>query len=356
MKDIVIEAYKDGDEIEINKLFNFVFNKNRDLKEWGWKYKESPIDSRQFIILAKNNDKIIGHYSSIAYYLKYQEKVVKMIQAVDTAIHKDYRGGVKGVLMRMFLKEEELWRDKGIDISFGFPSKEHYIFGKKFFKFIDLIETESLFKRLSIRLSLKRRVKVPLFVDFAGWISSFTIRFFITLRKKPMRDTQYKWVNTFDERIDLFWKKISEQYDVMVLRDYNYLNWRYCKKPGNDYHILQAERDGDIIGILILKYDKSEDVRTGLIMECLAIKEPYIMETLVNKGLIFLTQNRADNVFVRLSGSDPIKNIFEKFGFSPKECTIGSHMVYKTYSSKVDDSILRDASSWHISFGECDSL
>jgi hypothetical protein len=356
MKDVVIETYKDGDEAEINNLFNNVFNQNRDLREWEWKFKECPIDTRHLTVLAKDNNKIVGQYPCIAYYLKYQDKTVKIAQPVDNLVHKDYRGGAKGAQVEMFLKEEELWRDNGIDMAFGFPNREAYIVGKRLLKYKDLIKIENLFKRLSLRLALKNRIKTPYLANFGGWISSFIIRFLISLSEKPIKGVTYKWIKAFDERVDSFWQTIQKQYTIMAQRDYNYLNWRYCKKPNNDCHILQAEQNGDIIGILVVKYEDHGDARIGFIMECLAVKEVNLMENLVNKGLILLSQNKVDYVLVRLSSEDSIKNVFNKTGFFYKEGIWFSNIVYKTYSSNVDDSILKDPSMWHISFGDCDSL
>jgi hypothetical protein len=187
-------------------------------------------------------------------------------------------------------------------------------------------------------------------------MSRFLIRLSIAIQKKPIRGIQYRWLRDFDERIDSFWEKVSEQYSIMVKRDFTYLNWRYCKKPNNDYHILQAEKDGNIIGIIIVKYEDREGARIGFIMECIAIKEPHLMENLLRRGLIFLSQNKVDYVLCRLSSADPIRNIFNVIGFSPKEGIWDSNIVYKVYSSNVDHSILRDPSMWHISFGDCDSL
>jgi hypothetical protein len=356
MKDIIIEIYKDGDEIAINDLFNCVFNQKRDLKEWKWKFREGPIDTMSFTVLANDKDKTVGQYPCIACYLKYQDKILKIAQPVDNLVHKDYRGGAKGAQVEMFLKEEEIWRDNGIDMAFGFPNREAYIVGKRLLKYKDLIKIENLYKRLSLRLALKNRIKVPFLANFGGWISSFITRFLISLSEKSIKGVKYKWIRSFDERIDPFWQKIQEQYEIMVQRDFKYLNWRYCKKPNNDYRILQAERNGCIIGILVVKYEDHGDARIGFIMECLAVKEVNLMENLLKRGLVFLSQNRADYVIFRLSSSDRVKDIAGNAGFIIKEDVWGSNVVYKTYSSNVDDSILKDPSMWHISFGDADSL
>jgi len=161
MENLMIEAYKEGDETELNNLFNNVFKINRSLKEWEWKFLECPIISRPFIILAKEGGKIVGGYSCIACYCKYMGNIIKMVQPVDTMIDKEYRGLTKRVLVQLFSKLEEALRTNGIDLGFGFPNRGSYYVGKRFLKYMDLIKIESLFKRLSWRLALKRRVNLP---------------------------------------------------------------------------------------------------------------------------------------------------------------------------------------------------
>ncbi len=352
-KGIVIEFYKDGDEIEINNLFNTVFGRSRDLNAWKWKFKESPIDSRQFIALARDESKIIGQYSCIAYYLKYNNKTIGVLQPVDNFIHKDYRDGEAGIQVQFVSKLENIAREKGINIGFGFPNREAYIVGRKILKYKNLTKIENLFKRLSWRLWVKKKTNNLLTIYCIGCLSRFTIR--LLLNAKSLKNVKYEWVENFDENIDIFWRKIKDQYGIMVKRDYAYLNWRYCKNQYDTYHILQAKRNVDIIGLIVVKYEDHKDVRIGFIMECLAIKEPYLLDNLIKKALLFLSHNKVDYVIGRIAATDPIKGAFTKQGFFPKDKIWDSKVVYKKYSSHIDEQIIEDPSMWHISFGDCDS-
>jgi hypothetical protein len=357
MKKSLIDIYKDGDEVGLNSLYNSVFNQDRNLREWEWKYLASPVDSRSFIIVAKDGEKIVGQYPSISLYLKYGDAIVRAVQPADNSVDKDYRGGAKGIQVQMFLKFEEVLRDNGIALAFGFPNREAYVIGKRLLKYTDLFKTEHLFKRLSWRLALRRRMNIPLLVDFMGKISRVIIKLSIIVKIRPSKGVQFRWVSVFDKRIDELWEKTSGHYRIMIKRDFKYLNWRYCKNPHNNYHILQAEKDGDVIGIIIVKYEDRDDTRIGFIMECIATKELYLMENLLKRGLIFLSRNKADYVLCMLSSGDPAKDIFCQTGFSTKEDIWDSKIVYKKYSSNVDDSVLQDPSMWHISFGDgCDLL
>jgi hypothetical protein len=352
---ITIDVYKDGDQEELNNLFCDVFSQKRSLREWEWKFKESPIDSRPFIILARSGGKIVGQYACISLWLKYQDKLVKALQPVDNFVYNDYRGGVKGVQAKLMQKSNETAVENGVAVGFGFPNRTGYIIGKRLFNHKDLIKIEVLFKRLSWRSALKRRVKWRFLVNFAGWISSLVIRFFLAIKGKSVSRVKYTWVSTFDESINLFWEKVKDQYTIMVKRDFIYLNWRYCRKPDNTYHILRAELDGSIVGLVIVKYEDYKDARIGFIMESLAIKDSMVVDSLLKKGLMFLSRNKVDFVLARVSSSDPVKRAFYKKGFSQKEDVWNSHIVYVRYSSHVEESVLCDTSLWHVSFGDCDA-
>ena len=354
-ENITIDGYKDGDEEELNDLFCEVFSQNRSLREWEWKFKESPIDSRPFIILARSGGKIIGQHACILLWLKYQDKLVKIVQGVDNFVHTDYRGRMKGVHAKLFQKAEETAIENGVDIGFGFPNRAGYIIGKRLFHHKDLIKIEILFKRLSWRSALKRRLTWRFLVNVVGRISSLFIRFFLAIRGKSAAGVKYTWVSAFDESINLFWEKVKDQYAIMVKRDFIYLNWRYCRKPDSAYYILRAELDGNTVGLIIVKYEDHGDARIGFIMESLAIEDPTILDDLLKRGLMFLSRNKVDFVLARVSASDPAKRAFYKKGFSPKEDVWNSNIVYVRYSSRVEDSVLRDASLWHISFGDCDA-
>ena len=200
---ITIDAYKDGDQEELNNLFCDVFSQNRSLREWEWKFKESPIDSRPFIILARSGGKIVGQHACISLWLKYQDKLVKTVEGVDNFVHNDYRGSMRGIHAKLFQQAEKTAIENGVAVGFGFPNRTGYIIGKRLFNHKDLIKIEVLFKRLSWRSALKRRVKWHCLVNFVGWISSLVIRFFLAIKGKSVSRVKYTWVSTFDERINL---------------------------------------------------------------------------------------------------------------------------------------------------------
>ena len=88
-----IRRYKDGDEAKINELFRVVFNVDRSLDEWKWKFREGPLGHLSSIHLAYDGERIVGQYAVVAAKFKCGDREVVAVQPVDNMIDPEYRQG-----------------------------------------------------------------------------------------------------------------------------------------------------------------------------------------------------------------------------------------------------------------------
>jgi GNAT superfamily N-acetyltransferase len=65
----------------------------------------------------------------------------------------------------------------------------------------------------------------------------------------------------FDEDIDRLWQRASAGYDFALVRDSNYLNWRFADCP-TAYRIWLALRDGQSVGFLVARVDRVAPLAT----------------------------------------------------------------------------------------------
>ena len=77
-------------------------------------------------------------------------------------------------------------------------------------------------------------------------------------------------VSRFDERINHLWTRVSNQHNIMVVRNKDYLNWRYIAVPDVDYLVCLAEKAGEILGYIILRCIQREYRKVGIIFDILA--------------------------------------------------------------------------------------
>lgn len=346
---LIFDTYKPGDEKDINKLFNVVFFSNRTLSEWHWKFTDSP---RMVIILARDAGKIIGHIGCMLLKLKYFDKSVNIMHAVDYMVHPNYRMGNGNISVRMYQKALEIQQLQDIHCAYAFPNRTGYVGAKRFFKYNDHLKIETHFKRMSWRLAVARRIPSSGIVHAADGISRLTNRVWTKIRSGKGNDgVLYKWVNTLDrKRINRFWETVKDQYDILLRRDYEYLNWRYVRKPDTQYYILQAEFDGEISGVAVVRNADLAHGRAGLIMECLA-RDAVIIDGLLTRSLLLLSDLKTDYVLCRITSEDNLK----RSGFLPRTGLSGEYSICKIFKAPVDEKFFRDNARWHITFGDSDS-
>lgn len=110
-----------------------------------------------------------------------------------------------------------------------------------------------------------------------------------------------------DERVDLFWERISRQYEFCTERTSAYLNWRYALHPCFDYRIFALLEDKKIIGMAVWHVETALGVRIMRLTEFLAIPgyEHSLVDEIFAQGLedgidlvdFFMSGQRYGSVF-----------------------------------------------------------
>jgi hypothetical protein len=89
-----IRFYQPGDEDQIVDLLKRTFPKwaafNDPLGLWKWKYIDSP--QKSIIVVAINDNKIVGCNHSLIYHVKLGSKISSVGYSDDLAVETDYRG------------------------------------------------------------------------------------------------------------------------------------------------------------------------------------------------------------------------------------------------------------------------
>ncbi len=353
----ILRRYQDGDEVKINKLFNEIFNKNRSMEEWYWKFKKNPLHDINLMVVAEHQGEIIGQYPLLPLLFKYDDMVVKCATAVDNFIHPSFRGGIKGVQSKMYDYHKEICRKEGMSFAFGFPTREHYIFGKRILKYSDLGQIRVLFRRLNWNLSVK--VRFPWVPDsllkIIRSISSKGFKILIQLRyHKDLKDMRVFEVDSFDERFDAFWDRVKEKHKVIGMRNRKYLNWRY-KKPGADYKFIVAEKGKELNGYIVIEVRRESGEIKGHIVDILAIDGAD--SALIKEALLRFISMKVDFVLCWILHHTGAYALLREFGFIEKSEFPSINVVYTIYDNEViDEAFLKDQKGWYLTMADSDTF
>ncbi len=347
---ITVRGYQAGDEEEINRLINLIFRETRSLEEWHWKFARDSI-----ITVAEVDGKIVGHNAYLVARIKFRDTVLRAAQAVDYCVHPEFRTGLRLQHELLTYQPTMACREK-IALAFGFPNEFSYPVAKWLLQYQDLFPLLTLFRRLNWRQSVRWRIPhIPRWMlALIRWASNTLYR--LRLAAGGSRGILVREVSAFDETIDTLWEVAKKSYEILLVRDRQFLNWRYAANPRHKYIIQVGEKDGTIVGYTVLKMEQDADVLVGRVVDILTIDNRAAEDALLRGALRWFLSRRTDYVLCCALPEDRIFRALSKFGFKERPEFKPPPITYSILSDEIDEGFLRDARNWHITFGESDGV
>ena len=352
-----LRAYESGDEEAIFELDSAVRGETKDkerwLRRWHWKYKQNPAGN-PVIWVARSDDKLVAQYAIIPVRMKIGEEIITGSQSVDTMTHPDYRD--KGIFITLSTQVFDEAGKQGIDVVYGFPNKMTSWHQKCW---LEVGAHSTMIKPLNLRNILSQYITNRLLLKIGAASINFIIKTFYRAGNAPeVNGLTITRISSFDERINGLWEKVSKDYEIMVARDKEYLNWRYVAIPDIDYTIYVAEREGQILGYTVLRCQEQMGLASGRIFELVVPSgHEEIARALILKAMEFFNEKKADLILYRMIADKTIGKIFRKSGFISL-WFIGNKLrfVARTNTPRISESFLRERSHWFIQTGDSDAI
>ena len=123
---ISIRQYIEDDKEQILDLLNYIFSKqeyfakSRTLEWWNWKYERN-VFGKSIIMIAEDNDRVVGARIFWAWEFVCRGQILKAYQPVDTVVHPDYQG--QGLFTKLTVKALNQATEIGADLLFNFPNE-----------------------------------------------------------------------------------------------------------------------------------------------------------------------------------------------------------------------------------------
>lgn len=230
-----VRAYCKGDEFKINDMFNEVFNQNRELSAWYWKYRDNPY-GKYIISLATTNDgNLVSHYAgypSPFCYFGVARSIFTSYQIGDVMTKPRVRNiglGKTSLLARTAQHFYKKFCMGQVPFIYGFNTGNHRKMGTRY---MDYIYIENI----------PYRVKD---------IKTNPIRQ-LTILKKLLSDLSIDEISSPDKEFDVFFESVAHSYKLLIRRDASYIRWRYIECPDNAYKIFTVRKRGRLIGWSVL--------------------------------------------------------------------------------------------------------
>lgn len=224
-----IRAYCKGDEDAINEMFNEVFNQNRELSAWYWKYRDNPYGSYIISLALAQTGVIAAHYGGypvkVCFYAGTTALPPEFItyHLGDKMTRRQFRTvgfGKSSLLARTFRHFKDT-HAKDIPFGYGFGTHHSLRFGLRFLNYAD------------IEPVTYRRLNLMCMPGVNGL---------------PESDITVAEVSAVDETWTEFFDNAAPNYGCLIKRDATYIRWRYLQRPDRKYLILSLKNGLKLIG------------------------------------------------------------------------------------------------------------
>lgn len=334
------------------KKINLTFSRNditKYIDEQYWQYSGMGEIGGYFTYANERNNYYSSIYIVVKRFVKFQQKTISAAQSLDTLTDFDSRG--KGFFIKCADRSYEFIKSNGVEFIFGFPNKNSFggFTSKLGWKSLDPVPF------LVLPLNITYFIRKLLTFGFMDLPNFYYVKKFKVDSKVIISE-----VNYFTSEYDSLWKKFSENIAISVVRNAEYLNWRFIDNPQEKYLIYCAMYDGYLAGFIVINIKIKHGGKIGYVMELIFDPSyPFIASSLLSYAV---NKFRSESVDVVLSWcfdhSIPYP-YFKKAGFYKLPNflrQIELHFGYKII--KYDEILsehLSNPRSWYLSYSDSDT-
>ncbi|MEM3074534.1 MAG: hypothetical protein QW727_01160 [Candidatus Pacearchaeota archaeon] len=315
-KKIKLRLMKKGEEKEVLKVYNEIFELNASLEYWKWKYS---CPGGSFNIVALNdNGKIIGHYGTQIKNGLYFKKNLKFINAVDVGIKKEYRGNNFYMKALNYQKKFKLFKKKYF--AYNFPREAIIILAKKH-NFSDGIMLINIYsKKIYFQDKLKK---------------------FLKLKKGKLKIIKIN-SNKFSKVIDYLWENKKKEFTISIIKNWEFIEWYTLKHP-NINNLFGIYLNKTIIGYFSILIKEKICYITDIL-----ILNKYLTKEIIDEieKMIILENNKVNEIKILIND-----NLIEKI-LAEKKYKISQNMTLSYFGIKKKI----DRNNMYITYADTDIL
>ncbi len=340
---LVSKVLIDGGSLHANQ-YNFT--------KWHWKYFEIA-DAEPRIYICKENNIIIGYYHCPVYQCIIDGQVKKVAMVQDVGMSEAARG--KGVFSQLakFATHDLLNSDISFIITYPNDKSIHTFIKYNGYKKIETLTTFLL--PIKSGKILASKLKIPLIPDLIG----IAVDGVLSLTQPSLsNDYKVELLETVNEEISDLFVEFNNRYKYSLLRNYDYLHWRFDNKPHVKHYLLIAKHQNKIVAAAIILIDELLGNETAIVID-FAVKQ-YHESALVQ---LFVALKRSPEKYfgksvamIYTSTISNNKHFFSKAGFFkiPERLNPRPLNLLGKNINAPDD--MYSPSGWNITLSEWDVL
>lgn len=318
---------------------------------YEWKCYQNPFSSGE-IWLAMDGSAIVGMTSMTPKRIMILGKIMAAAETGDNFTHPDYQR--RGIFTTLFKVAREYIIDSKISFIYGTPN---HLALPPYEKRLDCAQVPITVRSLAKLLYPKRLLEAKLgFAALASILSPF-----LAITSRAMLKVGLMCINkreifvrqepTFPDDIDTLWQRASRNYDVILVRTKEYLQWRYVTNPDTYSILIARDKHGVILGYLITKFGFIDGEPVGYLCDFLAEDDPDVFKKLLAVAMEEFDRRKTSAVFTWTIRGSFYDRILLRLGFLPR-----GRIPIICYKSETGKEVLNRACKWHFTIGDSDNI
>lgn len=298
----------------ISNLFAANGNK-KALEHLRWQYVANRGRGAYSAFAVSSSGEDAAVYSLFKVPAKMNGKDVLACQSLDTLTDKKYRG--KGLFSLLAKDVNRRCDEDGIAFIYGFPNDKS---GPGFFKHLQWRELG--YPPFLIHVNnigyLAKAAGAPMF-RLPTVIPSVSVRTANFIRARiggyhVREGTGFLSRNQYDD----LWHSFSSDIQNTVLRDSDYLRWRYLDRPGADYQFVSIYSEDVLCAVVVFVLRQKHGGKIGYVMDVIYRPDQVRAGKLaVGKAIEALSAQKADVVLAWSSSASKTRKTYRSNWFFP---------------------------------------
>jgi len=259
-----ISELRDGFEAKEVKSNRRTYSPNY----YDWKLRKNPFSNGTCKVI-ESEGKPVGLATVTPKQIFIRGRLIDGAEIGDTFTHPNFQR--KGIFSAVVNGARSASISKNIEFIFGTPNDQSLPGYQKKCEFETIPAVRAMNMVLPLRIGpiLNTKLKNPFLANLAALPLSWGLGAWTAVRAPKVKNKiQFVEAKSFPTEVDELWRKVSQNYDWMIARTRQYLQWRFVENPDN-YTIFLGTEGSAFKGYVVLKIGTWSNLRVGYIADFL---------------------------------------------------------------------------------------
>ncbi|MFA5309399.1 MAG: GNAT family N-acetyltransferase [Dehalococcoidales bacterium] len=317
---------------------------------YEWKTLQNPFMPGE-MYLAEDGTTVVGMKSMVPKRMRILGKEAAGAETGDTFTHPGYQR--RGIFTGLFAAaKREQGIDTRLDYIFGLPNEVSLLGYERKLDYSQIpVNVRGLALLLNPAPVLKTKLPallaavlapaVKLYYQTVFRMSTGGVKNAVVVRLEP----------AFPEDIETVWRHVMSSYDAAVIRDRDFLTWRYVNSPDKYRIYLARNRNGEITGYMVTKFHGG-NLPTGYLCDFLTREDdPRIFRSLLAEAVTDFKKDKVALVTAYGVAGGFYDRLLRRAGFIRR-----ARQVIISYNNELGRRVLSGNCRWHFTMGDSDHV